>query len=511
MTRNLGVPFVPADQVNMPAVGKVEIAAFFAVGAAALALVALVWLVAGRTIQDQRTEVRYRAEQTLKGQAATIAETVAHELLVIDQSLSILQAAWAADSDSVNLLKYQERMPALTAVADDLFISDERHVIRQDIVPKAVGQGIGAAYVTFPHGSLETFQSDGTKDKDALILQADGGAPIDAREFLMYVVRPLDHPKGWLIGASYRSAELTKLFAEAALGFNPVVALVDTRRGNLQAVVGPAARRPHVDLSKTPLFGLITRAASGTWEGDDVVDSTRRIIAFQQVPNRDMAVIIGASMAEVMAPADTLAAGAHALATVGTALVLAIGGLVLWELYTIRGHRRRQRVLDRNKRELERLRLEDAANSARVQINAARLLLVLTNIQDGVALFDSALRLVQWNLPFQRWIGVEPRSEMPLETLLREQIAAGLFGGIANIETEVANRSALLRAGDPAGLPLPGPHGEALFLRGLPVPEGGIMLLLNGLVAWEPPPPLMDGRVFEEPTIDVPSPAPVEW
>ena len=57
-------------------------------------------------------------------------------------------------------------------------------------------------------------------------------APIDARQFLMYIVRPLDHPKGWLIGASFRSSELTKLFAQAALGYNPVVALVDTKRAD---------------------------------------------------------------------------------------------------------------------------------------------------------------------------------------------------------------------------------------------------------------------------------------
>ena len=33
---------------------------------------------------------------------------------------------------------------ALTAVTDDLFIADERHIIQQDILPQAVGQGVGA-------------------------------------------------------------------------------------------------------------------------------------------------------------------------------------------------------------------------------------------------------------------------------------------------------------------------------------------------------------------------------
>ncbi len=139
-----------------------------------------------RAVQDQRAEIRERAEHALSGQAATIAETVAHELLVIDQSLTVIQEAWKTDSDAVDLEKWQQQMPALLAVADDLFIADDKHVIRQDILPKAIGQGIGSAYVTFPHGSLEQFQSDGTKRprtrwcfcRDRLSSQADRGAPV---------------------------------------------------------------------------------------------------------------------------------------------------------------------------------------------------------------------------------------------------------------------------------------------------------------------------------------------
>ncbi|HEY0422796.1 MAG TPA: hypothetical protein VGC82_05675, partial [Rhodopila sp.] len=65
----------------------------------------------------------------------------------------------------------------LLAVADDIFICDDKHIIRQDILPKAVGQGVGAAYVTFPHGSLELFDSDGTKNKESLLLQGQTGRP----------------------------------------------------------------------------------------------------------------------------------------------------------------------------------------------------------------------------------------------------------------------------------------------------------------------------------------------
>jgi PAS domain-containing protein len=504
---------IPAESIRPARIGRAELAACGAVVIVAVALAALIWIVTIRAVQEQRTEIRERAEQALRGQAASMAETIGHELLLIDQSLTIIQAAWKADSDSVDLAKWQQQMPALTAVADDLFICDDKHIIRQDILPQAVGQGVGAAYVTFPHGSLEQFESDGTKDKESLLLQGEAtGAPIDARQFLMYIVRPLDHPKGWLIGASFRSAELTKLFAQAALGYNPVVALVDTRRGIVQAVVGPAARRPKTDLSQSPLFDAMTRTPSGTWIGETAIDGVERLHAFQKVAGRDMVVLVAVNLSEVLEPANNLASGARALAFVATALIMAIGGLVLWEFYTIRGDRRRKRIFDRNRGELERLRIEEAANVARAQLNAVRLQVVLDSIADGIALFDSSLRLVQWNHPFLRGIGIEPRKDMPLDALLRDQGANGLFGSTQDVEAEIARRAGILRSGDTAGLPQPGPGQETLTLRGLPITEGGFILLLNGITTWEPTPaPAASAEIDEPAAPDAAAAAPIQW
>ncbi len=388
-------PLVSVESAGSARIGKTQLAACGAVGIVVVTLTALIWMVTNHTVQEQRVEVRDRAEQALLAQATTMAETVAHELLLIDQSLTIIQAAWKLDSDSVNLDTWRQNMPALMEVADDLFISDEQHVIRQDILPQAIGQGVGAAYVTFPHGSLEQSETDGTKSKESLLLQRNTGVSIDARQFLMYIVRPLDHPNGWLIGASYRSAELTKLFAQSALGYNPVVALVDTQRGVLQAIVGPAARHPKTDLSQGPLFGLMTRSPAGTWLGDTAIDGVERIHAFHRVGNRDMVVLVAANWGEVMAPADNLAAGARSLACVATGLVGGIGGLVLWGLSTVRANRRKKRVFDRNKTELERLRTDAIVTIARSQLNAARLQALIDNVPDGIALFDSGGRLVQ--------------------------------------------------------------------------------------------------------------------
>jgi PAS domain-containing protein len=512
--RSASTRLIPFESVRSPRIGRVELAASGGVALVGFVLIALIWIVTIRTEQDVRVEIRDRAEQALVGQAATIAETVMHELLLIDQSLIIIQTAWKDDSDTVDLSKWRKKMPALTAVADDLFIADEKHIIRQDILPQAIGQGIGSAYVTFPHGSLEELENDGTKKTDSSQVRADTitGGGVEARQSLMYIVRPLDHPKGWLLGASFRSAELTKLFAQSALGFNPVVALVDTSHGMVQAVVGPAARRPKIDMSKSPLFGLIKRSPAGTWVGTTSIDDVERLHAFHRVGDRDMAVVVAANWSEVMEPANNLAAGARSLAVIATGLVLAIGAIVLWQLYSVRDNRRQKRILERNRGELARLRAEEITTTARAKLNAARLQSVLDHSADGIALFDANLHLMQWNRPFSHGIGIVLEPNMPLDTMLRSQAAAGLFGPIEDIEYEVARRAGILKAGDSAGLVQPGPAQEEVVLRGLVAAEGGFILLLNGILAWQPPVPPSPSIDVHEATAPEPTASPpIEW
>jgi PAS domain-containing protein len=468
---------VTADRSD--AFGKVEMAACVPVCVVALALIALIWMVTDRAVQEQRSAVRDRAEQALSGQAATIAETIEHELTMIEQSLTVIQAAWAANTDAFDLGRWQASMPALMEVADDLFICDEKHIIRQDILPQAVGQGVGADYAAVPNGALEQYAGDGTKGQGPWPLVAGSGRPLDARQLLTYVLRPLDHPAGWLVGASYRSEELTKLFAAGGAGNNAFAALVDTRRGVVQAIVGPAARRPRLDISQSVMFSVVTRVPAGTWLGVTAFDDTERLHAWHGVGKRDMVVVLGANWAEVTALADDLAEGAYALAAVGSALVLVIAGLVLWTVVTIRARRRHTAVFDRNVTELGRLRAGEAALAGRARLAADRLKVVMDSAADGIAVFDSRLCMVQWNDRFRLGVGVTPGGEMPLDALLRAQAGSGLFGAVADIEAEIFRRSGILRSGDPAGVPQYGPSGAVLRVRGVAVAEGGLILLVS--------------------------------
>ncbi len=215
--------------------------------------------------------------------------------------------------------------------------------------------------MTYPNGSLETFEADGTNNPDGRIPGADN---IQARQFLMYVLRPLAEPKGWLVGASYRSAEITKLFAGARLGENGVVGLADTKRGALQAIVGSSAQSAEMDISSSELIGQMRKHEAGVWAGTSPMDKVRRIIAFQRLPDRDMSVIVGIATDTAMQPLSGLALLARELAVLGSLIVAILAGIVVWTIVTVQGATGRRVIRERTERELMNARQEfDLARS----------------------------------------------------------------------------------------------------------------------------------------------------
>ncbi len=516
--------YTPAEMVRSSrhrrSIGTLEIAGAIVTGVVAISLITLIWIVTERAIEEQRGQIRDLVQRTLSGDAAVMAQDISHELLVIDQSLTILQAAWTKDSKSFDLQAWKASMPTLTGVTDDLFIADDKHVVQQDILPQAVGQGVASAYVNWPHGSMEKLRTDTTTSTVSLGTSDDDQPSVEGRRFLMYVVRALDHPDGWLIGASYRTKELGKLFADASLGMNSFAALVDMPHAGLQTVVGPASRRPRLTLSNTALYEAMSRTDNGIWEGESPIDGVQRIHAFHRVPDRDMTVIVAASEAEAMAPAEVLVAGDRMLAVAASGVVAAIAAMLAWALYRSRANRRRERAFARDQEELERLRSSEATNIGRSQLQAARLRALVEHGSDGVALVDIDLRVAGWNRRFERGIGVALRENMPLDAMVREQVMAGLYGPVTEIEAGVMSRVAALRAGD-GSLPLPGPDGqESQFLRGLPIAEGGTILLLSGLAGSPAQPvapaaPEAAAAAPAEPALQGQgqpgSPAPIEW
>jgi PAS domain-containing protein len=456
---------------------------FGAIGLISLALISLIWTLTNRTIADQALEIRARTDQQVRSVAFVLAREIEDELKLVDQSLAIIQENWNDDSDTVDLGGWRKKLLALTDVANDIFIANEKGIIVQGTIPASIGQGFGSAYVTYPNGSLETFDSDGTKDPDGKI--ASGADAIQARQFLTYIVRPLKRPRGWYLGASYRSEGITKLFSGAKLGQNGVVGLVAIKRGGLQAIVGGSAQFAEMDIAQSELIEQIRKNDAGVWAGVSPIDNVSRIVAYQHIPGRDMGVIVGVDVASAFQPLSGLAAMARALAAIGSLIVVTVAGIVVWTLATARAARQRQRTHERTEMTLMNTRQELTVTRARALLTEPEVATLMSSHSDGVLRIDGEGRLRVWNPRFAEVAGVPLDAVAvgsPIEDLLRRQANIGLFGDLADAEQEIATRLTILHTSGQSVVPptQSGLGGEQLTMHVRGVSDGGHVIVLTG-------------------------------
>ena len=334
-----------------------------------------------------------------------------------------------------------QQLLALTNVTDDIFIANEKGVIVQGTLPQSIGQGFGTAYVTYPNGSLETFNPNGTRDNDGVITGDE--KKIQARQFLMYILRPITRPRGWFLGASHRSEGITKLFAGANLGVQGVVGLVDLKRGSLQAIVGSSAQYAAMDFGDFDLVDQMRKDNAGIWAGPSPTDGVPLIIGYQRIADRPMAVIVGISAEEADAPVSGLAATARSLATVASIIVVVVAGMLVWGIATAKAVKLRQRLQQRTEMNLTNARQEIALSRARQALTEAEVGTLMSSHVDGVARVDVEQRLRLWNPRFAELACVPlglSEAGMPIEDLLRQQAKAGVFGDEAEADDEVSKR-----------------------------------------------------------------------
>lgn len=475
-----------------PRVSRETILTGVAVAIVAAALTALIWLMAFHSADDHRALQREEVERNLLAQASTLAEKVRLELLVVDQSLSVLQELWNQSPDNFKLTDWSKRLPALTAVSDDVFIADQLRVIQQDILPQAVGQGIGGAYLPFAHGSLELFTADGEKLRDSRIVTPTANQSIDARRYLMYVVRPLGDPPRLILGASYRSGEITRHFGDGALGTNGIVALIEQNQGMLQAIAGPAARRPRTNLTRTDMYEAMKKGDGGFWVGATGIDGTVRMHGWARVPGRASIVVVGTPINRAMATAELQAEATYSIAGMATGVVIAVGILITWGVATLRANRRRQRSYERAQSDLASAQSEVAQHRLRTATATTQLRSLLDGVTEAAAIFDADMKLVVWNDRFRAMAGLPDEAiqeGLPLDELIRRQCQAGLFGTHDDPEAEIARRTqALLTADSETRLTQQGPQGTPIPILARRMPDTGLVVIWAGLAEWQPPP-----------------------
>ena len=426
-------------------------------------LIALIWLISNRSIDTERSDLRARVEATIHGQSLILADQIRRELLGVQQSLTILKEAFQADPDHFDMTAWRKQMPALTDVTDDAFIADAQFIIRHDINPPEVGLGIGSR-VAGMYGS-EAEKPDPEEDQ----VTEQTKQKLQVRQHLSLMLLRLTHPGGWIVGANYRTDALRRLFAEANLGLRGMTALIDTRLGRVQAIVGPAAANANYDIATSAMYAAMQLRPDGTWIGPSAPDGVQRIHAFRQVPGHKFVVVVAVDEAEAMRPAIAWAQDVRSLALAATLVVLAAAGVALYAVWTFRTKHRLRQTLEREQLLAANAQAELVDVRARLGGRAGQIQALFAGIEEGVLVLDAEQRLAEWNQRFPGLFGIAPevpRRGMQLDELLRTQALEGAFGALEDPEREVAIRLALLQAGSgtrPSLYPAPGGHTLAVF------------------------------------------------
>ena len=423
---------------------------------AALALITLAWAAAHEAIRAHRTEELARVRMEALGTALAIEEQLRRELLTLDQTLNILEYVWERDPTHFDLATWYRHVGVLSDVSLQLFITDARGIVRSSTRAAIIGTDVsGRDY--FRHE--EALPADDDKMFVGSLTQGQV-----THLWQINLVRQLNNPDGsfaGVIAASYDTNSFWRLYGEVDLA-NVLIAVVSTRDGNAWTLSNPAGASTVVSIANSSIFAAMQTSIEGSWEGSSGLDDVDRIYSFATVPDRDLKVVVGVDRAESMGASAAWEQNALVYAGGATSLVLLMAVLLLREESAAR---RRHESLARERAILET---------------------TLTGMSDGIMMVDGDLRLMAWNQHFPKLAGVPAdilRAGLPMEEILRGQVASGEFGPV-DLEVEVQRRLALLRAGATMGtIERARPSGQRLEIRRDPLPGGGFVARYSDVTA----------------------------
>ncbi|MFL5256541.1 MAG: PAS-domain containing protein, partial [Rhodopila sp.] len=444
----------------------------------AIGLIALTWVGTMRAIHVQRQENLTRVNAILTNQALTLTEQVNRQLLALDQTLRMLVTAWETNPGAFDLEVLRSQAVVLNGISRDMILTDEAGIIRQSSVVPAINLDVSAT--DFFRDLADPYRSG-----DRMFV---GPASIGAimRQWHMDVARALHHQDGsfaGVISADYRIAAMTDIFRQTDLGAGGFVTLVGLEDGKMRGTIGPAAVDPDVSIADTRMFAAIQRNDSGLWTGPTAGDLAVRIHAYRRIPDQPLVLVVAMNEQEAMRPATTWRQQAQLFAGCITALLISLAGLLL---HITRHARRRGQAMAKDRAVL-------AASNARLEVTRAletakaeRLEATLAGMSDGVSMFDGTLCLIEWNARFPEIAGIPPeilRIGLPMEEVLRAQIASGQFGQVTDPEGEIERRIARMRAGLFGVVQRQTPDGRTLEVRCNGLPDGGFVVLYADVTA----------------------------
>ena len=300
----------------------------------------------------------------------------------------------------------------------------------------------------------------------------------------MNLARPLHHRDGSFAGvivAAPRIKAIGKFHRMADIGRHGVIAMVGLDDGRLRFALGANAMDPGTSIADSDMFKTMRADPDSTWVGRTALDGIVRVHGFHRVADRDLAVVVAADRDEAMRATEARVFTAYLFASGITALLLLLAAMAV---SAIDAARRRETALNRERSILASANTGLALAKASADEKAMHLEATLAGMTDGVAMIDANMLLVEWNPHFPELVGVPGamlRVGLPLQDVIRAQVAAGVFGDV-DAEAEVTRRIADLRSGNYADvIERALPDGRVVELRRNRLPDGGYVTLYTDI------------------------------
>jgi signal transduction histidine kinase/DNA-binding NarL/FixJ family response regulator len=446
------------------------------IAAATAILIALTWLATLSATRSERADAQARIAASMANQAALFQRQVQVDLLEVDETLRVLAHAREIDPDHFHLLSWRDNLVLLNEISPDVFIADERGIVRDSTVPDLVGSDVG---------SLDYFRAlAGRIFDDGKIFISPSTIATLVRQWHLNLARPLHHRDGSFAGvivAGLHINAIASFYRMANIGTHGMIAVVGLEEGHLRFALGPNPIDPGIGIADSDMFKAMRADPDSVWVGRTALDGIERVHGFRRVADRDLAVVVAVDRDEAMHTTETWITTAYLFACGITALLLLLAGIII---RSIRAADRREAAIGYERAVLASANTELELAKARADDKTIRLEATLAGISDGVAMVDGDMQLVEWNPRFPEVAGVPAeilRAGLPMEDILRAQAAAGVFGDV-DIEAEVTRRIAALRAGNYAStVEHKRPDGRAVELRRNRLPNGGFVTLYTDI------------------------------
>jgi CheY-like chemotaxis protein len=439
-------------------------------------VVALMWAATVQSIRDTRLQTTARVEAALTGQATATAAQIDRQIAAIDQMLIQMAASWQADPTHVDLTKLRAQAVAVDGLAKDVLIADENGVIHLSTLPDAIGQGVtGQDYFIA--------LADRTNQGDRLFLGSATISPV-LRQWHMNAARRLHGPDGapaGTIDTDYRIDAITDVLGQQSLGTGGLALLVGLGDGRLRGVVGAPPGDPDVSIGDTVLFGRLKAQDQGIWTGRSPMDALTRIHAFQRIPGRSLAVAVAMDEQEALGPALSWQRNSLLFASGMTVALIAVAWLLIGRVRSAAqaaaAARSYEETLASAQAQTEVYRVVGIARTEQLDTT-------LDGASDGICVIDGNMCLAEWNDRYAELAGIAPahlRVGVPLEELLRLQVAAGEFGPVDDPQAEITRQVASLKSRTHAPERRRRPDGRTIEARRKVLPDGGFVTFLTDI------------------------------